>query len=212
MLYQLFAQEYKNIQGMQSIAMGEKTPGKMSATESVHLATSSVDRIALQAVYEDYWIVECCKLIAELKQRNYDEGRWLRIVGEEGVAGVQQVTQDLKTIKYDISIIPGTTLPFDEEKRAAKYIQAYEIMNNPNPNPMLPDVLRVLDIYNIQKLLAQHDGWQKYMQFQQLYEGVQSGEVDPQQAMQMLGQYIMQAAQVAQQEEEKSQQGQSAKS
>lgn len=206
-LYQLFAQEYKNIQGMQAISMGEKTPGKMSATESVHLATSSVDRIALQAVYEDYWVVECCKLIAEIKQKNYDEGRWLRIVGEEGIAGVQQITADMKNIKYDISIIPGTTLPFDEEKRAAKYLQAYEILNNPNPNPLLPDVLRVLDIYNIQKLLQQHQGWQKLQQWNMMLEAIASGQLDPNQAMQMMAQEIMA---IAQQNEERPQESKTA--
>jgi hypothetical protein len=209
-LYQLFAQEYKNIQGMQSIAMGEKTPGKMSATESVHLATSSVDRIALQAVYEDYWVVECCKLIAEMKQRNYDIGRWIRIVGEEGVAGVQQITQDLLNIRYDISIIPGTTLPFDEEKRAAKYIQAYQLMADPNPNPMLPEVLRVLDIHNWRKILQQHAGWQQFMQFNMLLESVKAGETDPQQALQLLAQGIQQAAMSAQQAENNSNTNQTA--
>jgi hypothetical protein len=196
-LYQLFAQEYKNIQGLQSIAMGEKTPGKMSATESVHLATSSVDRIALQAVFEDYWVVECSKLIAELCQKHYDIGRWVRIVGETGIAGVQQITSDLKNVRFDISIIPGTTLPFDEEKRAAKYLQAYQLLSDPMPNPMLPEVLRVLEIYNWQKILAQHQGWQKFAQFMQLIESVKSGQTQPQQAMAMLGQEIMAVAQQA---------------
>ena len=204
-LYQIFAQEYKNIQGLHSIALGEKTPGKMSATESMHLATSSVDRIALQAVYEDYWIVECCKLIAEMSQKNYDEGRWIRIVGEEGIAGVQQITQDLKNVKYDISIIPGTTLPFDEEKRAMKYMEAYKLMADPNPNPMLPEVLRVMDIHNWQKLMSQHQGWSKYTKFQQMLEAIATGELDPREAMQIISQEVMQAAQQAQAQENQQQ-------
>ena len=183
---------------MQSIAMGEKTPGKMSATESVHLATSSVDRIALQAVYEDHWVTECCRLIAEITQRHYDVGRWVRVVGESGIAGVQQITSDLKTLKFDVSIIPGTTLPFDEEKRAAKYIQAYEILKDPNPNPLLPELLRVLDIYNWQKIVSQHQNWQKFVQFQMMMSAIQSGELQPAQAMQMLGNEIMQVAQQSQ--------------
>ena len=201
-LYQMFTQEYKNIQGMQSIAMGEKTPGKMSATESVHLATSSVDRIALQAVYEDQWIVECCRLIAEIAQDKYDEGRFVRIVGESGIAGIQQITKELKNLRFDVSIIPGTTLPFDEERRAAKYLQAYELLQNPAPNPLLPDVLRTLDIYNWSKVLAQHQGWSEYLQFTQLLEGVKAGEIDPQEAIKLVAQRIIQGAQEAQQQEQ----------
>jgi hypothetical protein len=200
-LYQLFAQEYKNIQGMHSIARGEKTPGKMSATESVHLATSSVDRIALQAVYEDHWIVECCKLIAEIAQQNYDTGRFVRVVGEQNIAGVQEITQDLKQLRFDVTIIPGTTLPFDEEKRAAKYMQAYELLNNPTPNPMLPEVLRVMDINNWQKILQAHQGWIEYTEFARMMDGVRSGEIDPQAAMQLVAQKMQEAVQQAQEQE-----------
>jgi hypothetical protein len=139
-------------------------------------------------------VVECCKLIAEITQKNYDEGRWIRMVGESGVIGVQQITQDLKNVNYDISMVPGTTLPFDEEKRAAKYLQAYELLNNPMPNPLLPEVLRVLEIYNWQKILSQHAGWIQFTQFSQLLEGLKTGQVDPQQAMAMLGQKVMEAS------------------
>jgi hypothetical protein len=193
-LYQMFAQEYKNIQGMQGIAMGEKTPGKMSATESVHLATSSVDRIALQAIYEDYWVVECCKLIAEMEQKYYDIGRWVRVVGEDNIAGAQQITERLKSVKFDITIIPGTTLPFDEEKRAAKYMEAYKLLDNPQPNPMLPEILKVLEIPKWKKLLMQHQGWVKYMNFQSTLEALKNGEVDAKVVMQDLTQQVMQAA------------------
>jgi hypothetical protein len=207
-LYQMFAQEYKNIQGMHSIAQGQKTPGKMSATESVHLATSSVDRIALQAIYEDYWVVECCKLIAEMEQKNYDLGRWVRIVGEDNVAGAQQITEGLKNVKFDISIIPGTTLPFDEEKRAAKYMEAYKLMSNPQPNPMLPEILKVMEIPKWKKLLMQHEGWQKYMGFQSMLEALKAGKADPQQIMQTLAQQVQQAAgQHQQQVQQEVQQG-----
>lgn len=185
-LYQLFAQEYKNIQGLQSIARGEKTPGKMSATESVHLAMSSEDRIALQSVYEEVWVIECCKLIAEISQKNYDPGRWIRIVGEDQIAGVAEITQQMKDVRFDVSIIPGTTLPFDEEKRIEKYLKAYELTKDPMPSPMLPDMLRILDIHNWKKILEQHQAYQLYMQFVQLYEAVKAGEVTPEQATQMI--------------------------
>jgi hypothetical protein len=191
-LYQLFAQEYKNIQGMQDIARGQKTTGEMSATESQWLALASNDRIALQSVFEDIWIVGICERVGQLCQDYYEPDRWVRIVGEDKVMGVQQITQKMKTIRFDVDILPATTLPYDEEKRAEKHLKAYEILSMPVVNPMLPEVLRDLEVTNWKKLIEQHEPWMLWMQFLQLYEAVKEGQITPEQGVQMIIQAAMQ--------------------
>lgn len=186
MLYQLFAQEYKNLQGMQDIAMGKETPGQKTLGETQILAISANDRIHLQSVFEDEWVKEVATLVAEVCQKNYSAGRMVRIVGEDRIRSVTEITQELRNVKFDVDVEVGQTLPFDEEKRIAKYKLAYEMMQNPIANPMLPEMLRELEIRGWQKLLKKYEAWQLYYQFYQLYEQVVAGEVDPQDAVKML--------------------------
>ncbi len=207
-LYQLFAQEFKNSTGLQDISQGKQ--GKtMTATETQYLAISSNDRIALQTAYEDEWVRQVAGMMAEICQRHYSPERMIRIVGEDGSVGVAQITQGMKDIRFDVDIIPGATLPFDEEKRINKFLTAYNLMAQPTPNPMLPEVLRVLEIPNWKKKLAEHQGWIQFMQFLQLYEAVKAGQVTPEEAMQML---VAEATKVFMQEQgslqQKTQEGQ----
>jgi len=185
-LYALFAQEYKNLTGLQDIGQGKKTEGQMTATESQFLAISANDRIHLQSVFEDEWVKQVASLTAEICQKNYSIGRMVRIVGEDKLVGATEITQQLKTVKFDVDIEPGQTLPFDEEKRIAKYEKAFAIVQQPVANPMTPEMLRVLEIPGWQKILEKYEAWQLYFQFYQLYEQVKAGQVLPQDAVNML--------------------------
>ncbi|MCJ7482657.1 MAG: hypothetical protein MUO31_06800 [Thermodesulfovibrionales bacterium] len=185
-LYQLFAQEYKNISGMQDVAQGQKSPGEMSATQANYLAISSNDRIYLQSIFEDHWVLGIAQLAAEITQKNYAIDRFIRIVGEDKVIGAQQITQKLKTLKYDVDIEPGQTLPFDPVQKETRYEKAYAMLASPQVNPMLPDMLRVYEITNWRKILKTHESWQLFMQFNQLYQAVLEKQVTPEQALEII--------------------------
>ena len=190
--FQIMSQEFKNRTGMQSVGMGEQLRGGTTATEAQTLAISANDRVYLQSVYEEEWVKGVASLIAEMMQANYDDGRFVRIVGSDKIEGIKQITSKLKEARYDITIVPGTTLPFDEEKRAMKYKMAYDLLAQPTANPMLPDMLRVLDIPNWQKILADLPAYQKYLQFIGLYQAVVAGKVSPEQAVGMVTQAAVQ--------------------
>jgi len=185
-LYAIFSQEFKNIVGLQDIAQGKKTEGRTTATESHFLMISANDRLALQSAYEDVWVTEVARLIAEICQRFYDVGRFVRIIGEDNAVGAQQITQQIKDVRFDIDIIPGVQLPFDQEKKEAKYMQAYQLLADPTPNPMLPEVLRVMEITNWRKIISQHGMWQKFMQFLQLFQAVSERKITPEQGIELL--------------------------
>lgn len=185
-LLALFTQEFKNITGLQDIATGKKTEGRQTATQSHFLMISANDRIALQSAYEDVWVTEVARLFAELCQKFYDIGRFVRVIGEDNAVGAQQITQQVKEVRFDIDIVPGVQLPFDQEKKEAKYIQAYELMRDPTPNPMLPEVLRTMEITNWRKIISQHGMWQKFMQFLQLFTAVAEQKITPEQGIELL--------------------------
>ena len=192
MLYQLFIQEYKNIHGLQDVGSGKKPPGEMSATQSHELFISSNDRIYLQSVFEDEWVRQIATLVAEICQDKYDAERFIRIVGEDKVIGTQQITQKMKSVRMDIDIEPGQTLPFDEEKRNANYEKAYAMMQQPIANPMLPEMLRNYKITNWRKLLQKYEAWQMLFQLNQLYQAVKEQKIMPEQAIQMIVQQAKQ--------------------
>jgi len=186
LLYNILTQEFKNLTGLHGIAMGEPLKSDTTATEASVVAMSSTDRVALQSVYEDEWVRQVAMRIAEIMQYHYDEGRWVRIVGEDKIDSVVQITQGAKEARFDIKVELGAMLPFDEKEKIAKYQSAYTLLENPTYNPMLPDMLRVYEIPNWQKLLEQYEPYVQYKQFVQLYQQVKEGQIDPQQAVQML--------------------------
>jgi hypothetical protein len=190
-LYELFSQEYKNITGLQAVAQGQQLKGGTTATEAQTLAISANDRIFLQSVYEDEWIKGVASMVAEMMQAYYDEGRWIRIIGGDNMAGIKQITGRERNIKFDIDVEAGTTLPFDEEKKVQKFKMAYDLFAQPVANPMMPNMLRALDIPGWQKLLAEFETYQDYLKLTQLVQGVKAGQIDPQQAMQMVMQRLI---------------------
>jgi hypothetical protein len=51
---------------------------------------------------------------------------------------------------------------------------------------MLPTILRGLEVPNWKKMLEQHEPWMLWVQFLQLYEAVRSGQIMPEQGIQIL--------------------------
>ena len=193
-LYSLFAQEYKNIQGLQDIAQGKKTSGQTTATEAQFLALSSNDRIKLQNIFEEQWVRESVNLIAEMDQYYYEVGRIVRVIGEDRIIGAQEITSAAKEAEFDIDVEAGEGLPFDEEKSILQHEKAYALMAGP-PNPMMPDMLRVLNIPGWQKLLDKHAGFAQLKQFQELRQAVVAGQIPPEEAAKQIAAVMIQLSQ-----------------
>lgn len=191
MLYQLFAQEFKNVVGLQDISQGKKSPGDLTATESSFLALSANDRISLQMTIERVWTERVGTLAAEICQRNYEPERLIRILGENAIPGVVSISGKMKDVKFDVHVQVGPNMPFDEEKRIARHMQANALLIGP-PSPMLPEMLRVLDIPNWRKILEKHALWKEWIGFIQLDQAVKEGKVAPEQAVQIMARKAVQ--------------------
>jgi hypothetical protein len=185
-MYGLFAQEFKNITGLQDVGQGKSTPGTQTKAEVQILAISANDRIHLQSVFEDEWVKNVASMTAEITRLNYDVDRLVQIIGDDRTPSALRMTQELKDFNMDVKVESGTTLPFDEQERIAKYVQAYQMMGEPVANPMLPEMLRVLEISGWQRLLQKHEAWIQYSEFLQLYEMLKAGEITPEEAIRVL--------------------------
>lgn len=184
----------------QPVARGEITKGSTTKAEAIRANVNSHDYTGMQAVFLDGWIDETCTLIAEIVQLNYSPGRRLRIKGIDKTS-VTEATTELLAVELDVNIIPGSTLPFDEERKQAKYLQAYALVGEPVPNPMIVEVLRVLDITDREKIMAKYQGLVLFRQFIQMGQLV--SQINPEElqgmpeSLQPLLELLIQAAQLA---------------
>lgn len=164
---QMLRKDIEDQQFMNDIARGMQS-GDKTATESVRLDTNAHDMVFLRSHLLDRWIEGTAKVIAEIVQKNYDENRRVRIIGNDGFQKNVAIDKRLKEVEFDLEIEPGSTLPFDEVRQQQNYLQAYQLLKDPIPNPMLEDMLRILKIANRQKVLAKYGPLQLFKQFMAL--------------------------------------------
>jgi len=124
----------------------------------------------------------------------------------DDVKSGMKVEQAALDVRFDVNIEPGSTLPFDEQTKQQEYATAYKLLENPIPNPMIEDMLRVLNISKRKEILDRYQGLQLFRQFimmGQLLTEVEPGKVQeflqaagiPE--LQQLAQLLMQAGQLA---------------
>lgn len=153
----LMKQDIDDSSFSQPVSRGEIQKSGTTKAEAIRANVNSHDYTAMQAVFLDGWIEETCTLVAEIIQANYSPGRMIRIKGVDNTS-LAAMAEGLLDVRFDVNIEPGSTLPFDEERKQARYMQAYQLVNQPIPNPMIEETLRVLDITDREKILAKYKG------------------------------------------------------
>ena len=153
---------------MPPVARGQSEKrGQISATEAAKLDVNAHDYTAMQAIFLDIFIDNTATLIAELCQRHYKPGRIMRVLNKDGQS-FREVDQTALDVRFDVNIEPGSTLPFDEEKKQNEVLRAYELCASLVANPMLEEALQALNISNRQEILARHRGYILFNKFIQL--------------------------------------------
>lgn len=152
----------------------QKGSGKMTATEAVRIDVNAGDYTGMQSIFLDGWIDNTLTLIAEIVQANYSEGRKVRIIGGNEERSREELTKNLLDMRFDVNIVPGSTMPFDKQRKEVAYLKAHELTSNPAPQPMLEETLQVLGIANRKKILLRHQGTQLFAQFIQLAQLLQN--------------------------------------
>lgn len=192
---------------MQDVARGAAQKGQQTKAEIVRLNQNALDYVGLQGIFLDLWIDDTATLIAELCQRNYEPGRLMKMLSDNIQSGMRADKQ-VFDVRFDVNIEPGSTLPFDEAKKQQEYMAAYKLLENPIPNPMLEDMLRILNISKRKEILQRYKGLQLFRQFIQMGQLLMQAQSEPEvqavmqqiakvPGMQQLIQLLMQAGQLA---------------
>ena len=163
---------------MQPIARGETEGPKKTKAEALTMNQNALDYVGLQGIFLDKFIDDTATLVAELCQRNYDPGRMMNIISDE-VKKAISVNDGILDVRLDVNIEPGSTLPFDEIKKQNEYATAYKMLENPIPNPMIEDMLRILNISKRAEILEKYQGLQLFRQFVQMGAMLNQMQGDP---------------------------------
>jgi len=190
---------------MQPVARGAASKGDQTKAEIIRLNQNSLDYVGLQGIFLDQWIDDTATLIAEICQRNYEPDRLMKMLSDEQKMAIK-IHQGLLDVRFNVNIEPGSTLPFDEAKKQQEYATAYKLLENPVPNPMLEDMLRVLNISKRKEILQRYKGLQLFRQFIMMGQILQQVPQEKIQAfvqtagipqLQQLAQLLLQAGQLA---------------
>ena len=166
-LIDILKKDIERQQFMNETAQGVRG-GQKTAQEAARLDMNSNDLVAQRAIHTDLWVQATAGMIAEHIQKYYDIDRRVRIIGANGAIANTEMTDELKRVEFDIVIEPGSTLPFDKAVQKANYTEAYTLLDQPTVNPMLEDMLRILEIANREKILAKHQQTQLFNKFIEL--------------------------------------------
>lgn len=169
-LIQFSERDMENASGMSGPSMGRQTEGRKTATEISVLERAGRGRVGMVSALLDEFISRVFMLMGQVIQQNYDEGKIIRVLGEDGQESSVTIVGGHKTVEYDVEVEMGSTLPYDKELRKADAMALYGVLEL----AYLPELLEAYEVKNIQEVLQRH---QLYMLFIQYAEVLMNPEV-----------------------------------
>ena len=190
-LYDLFRRAAQDIDGVHDVAQGRASAKQNTLGELQMLNRNTRLRIGMQGAILDHTLQEVGRGVADLMQRKLPIGRWVRRTGEQEkrVQASLQWTQQMTDTKYDVVMVPASTLPYDEERELMKYDKAYQIAGP----AMLEDYLKKLKIPNYQEIMQKHEIVGPLMQ---LMEMAQEAGMGPDQLIEAIQAQLQQLQQL----------------
>lgn len=177
-LFELFKREDQDLKGIHDVAHGRASSGDQTLGEIDRLNRNTRLRVAAKGIIQAIWLKQIAYGLVELMQAHLSVGEWIRVVGQDPDKVVSSIkwTEKLADAKVDIKFEAATTLPFDEEREIAKYLEAYKITGP----AMLEDVLRKMKIPNVEKILKKHELLQT---LERMMEQAEQANIPPEELM-----------------------------
>lgn len=149
--------------GISGQSIGREGSSQQTATEIAALQRASRGKVGITSSFVDELVNRLYVLSAEAIQFNYDEGRIVRILGENGDSQMTaiNITRQLKDVKFDVEVEAGSTLPNDKQQKKVDAQEVFGLVGL----PYLPNVLEAYEVKNIDGILKEHQEYQLFQQF-----------------------------------------------
>jgi len=178
--------------GMPSQNMGISPERKQTATLTAVLDRAGRGRVGMSSALLDEFISRIYLLMAECIQRNYDAERIMNIIGEDGAPRAITITAKHKTVRFDVEVEAGSTLPYDKDQKKEESLVINRVLTE--GGPYLSEILDAFEVKNKEEILARSQAYQMFMQLMPLM-----GHPAVQEALQIATQEMQQQEQGTQQ-------------
>jgi len=179
--YEINVSDMENAAGLSGVSMGRTPTKNASATEIHALERAGQGRVGMASALFDEFVARLYYLMAQEMQKHYDIQKIVRVLGESGMQRAITISQKHKTVKFDVEVEAGSTLPYDKE---AKKVHARELFGILGV-PYLPDLLDAYEVRNKDEMLQKHQEYQMFLQYAPLLQNPQVQAVLNQYAAQM---------------------------
>jgi len=182
--------------GISGQSIGREGSSQQTATEIAALQRASRGKVGITSSFVDELVNRLYVLAAEAIQFNYDEGRIVRVLGENNDSKMTaiQITRQLKDVKFDVEVEAGSTLPNDKQQNKVDAQELYGIVGLPS----LPNLLDAYEVKNKEEMLQKHQEFQLFQQFGPLLQDPNVQAMLQQYAQQLEAQQGQQPQQAAQ--------------
>jgi len=159
--------------GKHDQALGRGSSGDQTAREIAAKENADAVRNILQIQNKDEWIKQVMGLVAEMDRANFEPGDWARMLENGALAGMAELTTELLSMEFTISLKIGTDLPID---KARKKNDMLELADRLGPFAMARQLLEVyeLDAKEVEEILDRLDGYRDYEAFMAEQERLQA--------------------------------------
>ena len=149
--------------GLSGQSIGREGASQQTATEIQALDRASRGKVGITSTFVDALVNRVYALTAETIQFEYDEGRVIRVNGESRESQMQAITmtQQLKSIRFDVEVEAGSTLPNDKQQKKVEANELFQVVGL----PALPNLMDAYEVPNKEDMLQQHSDYQLFLQF-----------------------------------------------
>lgn len=142
--------------GSQEVGIGRQGKGKQTLGEILTLQTQTRLRGAMSNALLDDAVIQHFENLAEQGQRMYSEGDMIRVVGDKNADLVHAIQAGEKSVRFDIGLEIGTSLPYDQDKTRNEAMSLFEVIGL----PFLPMLLDAFDREDKDEILEAVEAYQ----------------------------------------------------
>jgi len=151
--------------GIHDPALGRSAKGDQTASELSILQQNMQVGIGLQMIFMDAWIIKIMERVACMDRKYMQAGDMVRLAGSEFKDKIDEFTDEVRDVEFDITLKVGMALPHAQERLKMDS----ERLKNLYPNNVEIDrvVLEAFEVENIDSVLQADAEYAEFAQWRE---------------------------------------------